>query len=574
MASVFHHFCILVLFILHALSYCSVEATPTPISVAPSQYWDGDDGSWSSFAVQVGSPPQDVRVLISSSGSALWVVLPAGCIVTDPSDCPKSRGFTFYQNESSTWIEKGLFTLLLAAEEPLGGYEDDNSDVGIDNITLGWQGSQGPSLSQQLVAGIATKDFYIGLLGLTNRPYNISSFNNEFSSPLVALKNNSQIPSLSWSYTAGASYLENSYGSLVLGGYDAALFASDVLSVGTSADDTRDLVVNILSITSGEQALLPSAIPAYIDSTVSHIWLPIEACQQFERAFSLELDNVTQLYLVNDSLHNSLLSQNANITFELGPIEGTAQNGSQSTVNVTLPYASFDLKATYPFIGEDTGNSSASSRYFPLRQAANSTQYTLGRTFLQEAYLTVDYERGNFSISPVVFSGTSNLVAILPVGYSPANGLGAGAIAGIVVGVVVILALAAIAAWFFLRKRRRAINAKKRADDAAAALSAAPMTDAKDSPLMGYKQELPADSAIQPKELESPNARTLSPTPSELAGSPKQPSELGSDRITSWDSRTTATIHELPAEDVGAAELPSSRLSVQGLGLVRLQDGG
>lgn len=273
----------------------------------------------------------------------------------------------------------------MAAEESLGVYSDDNSDLGTDNITLGWQGSQGPSLPHQLVAGIATKDFYLGLLGLTNRPYNVSNFNNEFASPLETLYNSTQIPSLSWSYTAGASYHANAYASLVLGGYDEALVASEILSVSTSADDTRDLVVNILSITSGEHSLLPSAVPAYIDSTVSHIWLPIEACQQFEKVFHLQLDNVTQLYLVNESLHSSLLAQNSSISFELGPITGTAQNGSQPNVNITLPYASFDLRATYPFIGESTGDVNASSYYFPLRQAANATQYTLGRTFLQEA---------------------------------------------------------------------------------------------------------------------------------------------------------------------------------------------
>jgi hypothetical protein len=326
-----------------------------------------------------------VRVLISSSGSALWVVLPEGCIATDPTDCPKNRGFTFYTNESSTWTNLGLFSLLLAAEEPLGYFSDDNSDLGTDNITLGWQGSNGPSCPHQLIAGIATKDFYLGLLGLTNRPYNVSNFNNEYASPLQTLYKNNQIPSLSWGYTAGASYRTNAYGSLVLGGYDAGRAASEALSVATSADDTRDIVVNVLSITSDGESLLPNAVPAYIDSTISQIWLPVNACQLFERAFGLQLDNETQLYLLNDSLHNNLLSKNASITFELGSVAGTAQNYSQQTINITLPYASFDLTATYPFIGQNTGNQSASSWYFPLKQAANSTQYTLGRTFLQEA---------------------------------------------------------------------------------------------------------------------------------------------------------------------------------------------
>ena len=200
--------------------------------------------------------------------------------------------------------------------------------------------------------------------------------------------------------------------------------------------------------------------------------------------------------------------------------------------------------------------------------------------FIFRSYLTVDYERANFSISPVMFSDTSDLVAILPVGYSPAQGLSAGAIAGIVVGIVVTLSVLAFTAWFFVRKRRKAADVKAKADAArAAATSASLAVDAKDSPQMGFKPELPADNAVQPKELESPEVRTLSPSPSELAGSPKlpaspgQPSELGSDRVTSWDSRTVGAIHELPAEDVAAAELPSSRLSVQGLGLVHLQNG-
>jgi len=43
-----------------------------------------------------------------------------------------------------------------------------------------------------------------------------------------------------------------------------------------------------------------------------------------------------------------------------------------------LPYAAFDLVADYPLVID-------SSRYFPLMRAANESQYTLGRTFLQEA---------------------------------------------------------------------------------------------------------------------------------------------------------------------------------------------
>ena len=229
------------------------------------------------------------------------------------------------------------------------------------------------------VTGFATKDFYLGLLGLTPRPVNISSFNDPQPSFLKTLENNNQIPSTSWSYTAGASYRANAYASLTLGGYDGSSLGPDILAVDTSVDNSRDLVVQILSVSSGAHSLLPQAIPAFIDSTASQIWLPQEACQRFENAFQLQWDNLTSLYLVNDTLHDSLLTHNASVIFELGPPAGTGH-----PVNITLPYASFDLVAGFPLVGGDTGNVSATSHYFPLRQAANSSQYTLGRTFLQE----------------------------------------------------------------------------------------------------------------------------------------------------------------------------------------------
>jgi len=79
------------------------------------------------------------------------------------------------------------------------------------------------------------------------------------------------------------------------------------------------------------------------------------------------------MYWVNDTLHEQLLSFNVNVTFAIGD---TTIGGP--TVQIVLPYASFDLEAKLPF-ALDT------MRYFPLQRAVNETQYTLGRAFLQEA---------------------------------------------------------------------------------------------------------------------------------------------------------------------------------------------
>ncbi len=77
--------------------------------------------------------------------------------------------------------------------------------------------------------------------------------------------------------------------------------------------------------------------------------------------------------MVDDALHQSLLASNPNFTFT---IADSTHGGAP--VDIVLPYASFDLEATFPYVPNNT-------RYFPIQRAANETQYTLGRTFLQEA---------------------------------------------------------------------------------------------------------------------------------------------------------------------------------------------
>lgn len=42
----------------------------SPINVPPSLYWDGIDGAWSTFHVQVGTPGQTLRLLPGTSASA------------------------------------------------------------------------------------------------------------------------------------------------------------------------------------------------------------------------------------------------------------------------------------------------------------------------------------------------------------------------------------------------------------------------------------------------------------------------------------------------------------------------
>lgn len=148
------------------------------------------------------------------------------------------------------------------------------------------------------------------------------------------------------------------------------------VSFTMAGDITRDLVVYLQSISySGSSAatLLSEPIPIFIDSTDPNLWLPGSVCDAFEKAFGLTLDSKTGLYLVNDTHNTELLNSQAQVTFTLSDV---ASGGA--AVTIVLPYNAFALTAEPPLVNN-------SSYYFPLKRAANSTQYTLGRIFLQEA---------------------------------------------------------------------------------------------------------------------------------------------------------------------------------------------
>ncbi|KAL6890401.1 aspartic peptidase domain-containing protein [Trichoderma evansii] len=546
----------------------AASSLPSPISVSPSQVFEGVDGPWSSFELRVGTPAQNVRILPGTSSTQTLVVLPEGCQIIKVTDCANSRGELFNTTASSTWKEIGLFNL---------GFEDglgftDNGEFGYDTVGLGYLGSGGPVVNHSVIAGIAGTEFYLGVLALNPRPTNFTNQNDPQQSFMQLLKNESAIPSLSYSYNAGAPYrLNKALGSLILGGYDTSAYQDTNSSYKFFSDQSRDLSVGIKSISTNASAdntvLQSDLISMFIDSSVAEIYLPLDACQAFEKAFGLTYNTTLEMYLVSDSLHSKLIAKNPAVTFEVTtPITGG------SSFNITFPYASFDLEANPPLVKQ-------ASRYFPLKRAANDTQYVLGRTFLQEAYLIVDYERGNFSVHPRVWnaSAESNIVTILPPGVkesepnqspSKSSSLGGGAIAGIVIGVCIFIAAAAAAVLRFmvLPRRKKAAAAQSSQADSATAM----MLGSVDAASPETSRPLPAETLGETlRELEG-DETTPKPTPEVEGTTPsKTPmSELESANTPPPAELATPAplaellsneIFEMPGSDV--PELQGSRVA-------------
>ncbi|KAH9842094.1 putative peptidase A1 family protein [Teratosphaeria destructans] len=435
---------------------------PAAVEIAASQYWDGNDGPWSSFPVQLGqnSQTQNVRVLLSTIATFTWVVAPDGCPDGYVANCADSRGGLYYANKSSTWQATSLYDFKLEENLDL----NTNGNFGYEDLTLGWQGSgstANASVEHAVVATIQDSRYWLGQFGLNPRPTNFTVYSSPQPSVVDLLYEQGHIPSHSYGYTAGNQYrLNQVYGSLVLGGYDQNRFTQTKVTFPFYADISRDLLVNVQSITSdsGTDLLPDGSVPMLIDSTVSMIYLPNSSCLAFEKAFNLTYDESYSpgLYLMTSAQRAALQASNPSVTFTLGP---NAKGGE--TVNITLPYGAFDLQVNYPIVADPN-----TSYYFPLQRATNSTQYTLGRTFLQEAYLIADYDRSNFTVAPCKWDSNTTNPLIRSI-YSPnitaemransksgSGGISGGAIAGVVIGIVAAITLLGAVLWFFRRRRQ------------------------------------------------------------------------------------------------------------------------
>jgi hypothetical protein len=300
-----------------------------------------------------------------------------------------------------------------------------------------------------------------------------------------------------------------------------------------------------------------------IDSSTPFMWLPGFVCDQFAQAFNLVYDDSLQLYLYadNGTTLDNIRSQNITFTFTIAN-----DPGSSNAVDISLPFAAFDLELSYPYPGLAANFTSGSTSYFPLRRAANDTQYTIGRSFLQEAYLTVDYERNNFSVSQARFATDSltniNLVPITRPTNSnftgpadiagPSTSLSVGAKVGIGLGIaVLILSFTGFVVYVFAFKWKRPSRLASESDGASFT-----------------KAELVGDF-----QQHSPRNSTRPPV-AEVLGDKRHPTEMVADSTNTRFEVAGTHAFEMPAGDVpdtylncangpGRAELENTNLDTK-----------
>lgn len=155
----------------------------------------------------MGTPPSLLRLLASTEIPETWVIFPEGCQFAQ-LNCSDARGGIFDSDGSRTWYFKtgNYNTSIFKINTESNLQLNNNAVYGFDTVQIGSQGKDNATVDRQVVAGIATSDFYLGSLGLHNRGILFNADQQALPSFISLLNSSKQIPSLSYGFTAGASY--------------------------------------------------------------------------------------------------------------------------------------------------------------------------------------------------------------------------------------------------------------------------------------------------------------------------------------------------------------------------------
>jgi hypothetical protein len=333
---------------------------------------------------------------------------------------------------------------------------------------------------------------------------------NSGSRTLPLAYNLGAAPSLSYGLHIG-SVEPNVTGSLVLGGYDISRCLTDPI---VSSLDTVQLTGISMNVSSGGHAFLNStsayipdllrangsstkSLPVHPRPGVPHLYLPHDTCDAIASHLPVTYSPEFNLYLwnTNDQAYEDIVSSPHHLSFTF-----SSENDDDREKTINLPLALLNLTLTSPIVSTPT-------QYFPCKPwTPDTTGYTLGSAFLQAAFLAQNWQTNKLflaqapgprlqsaSVQKIAHTDTtltpaknppdwesswSDTLKALPANASPSKGgsdsdsnsnpnpesnsdsdssspISGGAIAGIVIGILALLALAGALTWFLVRRRRK-----------------------------------------------------------------------------------------------------------------------
>lgn len=250
-------------------------------------------------------------------------------------------------------------------------------------------------------------------------------------------------------------------GALVFGGYHSDRVVPNNHKFPLPTHDepltvtVQDIAITAFEGESDKKMIIAQQItrpfPAVLDSTTPYIYLPQEAYSRILEHFNLTLDSSTGHILLSEEQKHSFEAQGFSLVFKISGYANKQLITLRDTVQIVLPPSSLIMQLDFPHVP-------APAWYLPIRIGNVSiSNYVLGRTFLQEAYLVAHYENYYFKVHQVDWENAknfskesirSNVLELPPTEIQHSTAIIVASIASMV-GMILI----SIYSWCILRRR-------------------------------------------------------------------------------------------------------------------------
>lgn len=389
----------------------SLAVTPTVVADGPSPFaatWSdltfGPDGPWPAVEVTLG----DDQKISLYPGREFQTFLLTSDYCNGNTTCPATKA-RLYNKAQAQVDNTGSAGEIQYAPGPDFMYglnvAGEKAESWIDNMDLG--GLTVPNVSLALLEssyatypGGTWYPLSVGCLGIgapdtVNQSFSTSETTPSINASLIPgwLNAQDQIPSNSFAMHIGSANPPMP-GSLYFGGYDQNRIIGDILSEEddyTKEISLKDIAIRVVDgsspwdfetqdglLAANNASITTGGIKVSVDGCSPYLTLPRSTCDAIAGHLPVKYNEDLGLYIwqQDEAKYSQIVSSASALDF-------TFLGGSNTQrVTISVPFRHLNLTLTQPLVDTDM-------QYFPCY--TGSTKYTLGRAFLQDAFVGANW---------------------------------------------------------------------------------------------------------------------------------------------------------------------------------------
>ena len=387
---------------LYLLPCASCQDVPLPVRVSPSSKTYGPDGPWQAVTVFLGNPQQQVDLY---PGGIFESTVFTNSVCNNVTAQPCASGGTYNPTMSST-LDRHSIKIQFDADWTSGAmYQPGMAQPVMEQLHFDDRNQAVANLSMNLVTKLQTiypdgSQYPVQVGQLSLGAFQDNQTFDSVNASLIPnyLQDKKFIPSSSYGLHIGSAAL-NIPLSLWLGGYDSSrvigpissqpipasnLFTIDLLDIGIGVDNGGSPFnyTEKNGLLAASNSSISTSIPITMNPGAPYMYLPNSTCQAMVQDLPVTYNSTFGLYLWNtqDPKYASIINSPTYLSLIF--------RDSTDNLTIKVPFQLLNLTLDAPFVSQKTP-------YFPCQPPNNATDYSLGRAFLQAAFIGVNWDKGN-----------------------------------------------------------------------------------------------------------------------------------------------------------------------------------